>query len=66
MENIELKLPRNAVRAIFEVLSNELTPESYAYTFDNIDLRDIETAEYAYGLAVAYNLMRQELAGSES
>jgi len=61
MENIKLEMPRNAVRAIYEVLGNELDPQSYAFTFDNLDLRDIEAAEYAYGLAVAYNLLRQQL-----
>ena len=61
MENIKLEMPLSAIRAMHEVLSNELNPESFAYAFDNIDLRDIETAEHAYGLAVAYNLMRQQL-----
>ena len=61
MDIIELKLPRNAVKAVYEVLGNELDPQSYAFTFDSLDLRDIEAAEYAYGLAVAYNLLRQQL-----
>jgi hypothetical protein len=61
MDIIELKMPRNAVKAIYEVLGNELAPESYAFAFDSLDLRDIEAAEYAYGLAVAYNLLRQQL-----
>ena len=61
MDIIELKIPRSAIRAVYEVLSHELNPESWAYVFDNLDLRDIETAEHAYGLAVAYNLLRQQL-----
>ena len=65
MENIKLEMPRNAIRALHELLSDELNPQSYAHAFDSLDLRDIEAAEHAYGLAVAYNLLRQELAGSE-
>ena len=61
MENIKLEMPRSAVRAMLEVLRYELNPESFAYSFDNLDLRDFGTAEHAYGLAVAYNLFRQQL-----
>ena len=61
MDIVELKMPRASGKALLEVLDNELNPESFAFAYDNIDLRNLEDVEHVYGLAVAYSLLRQQL-----
>lgn len=61
MDIVELKMPRASGKALLEVLDNELNPDSFAFAYDNIDLRNLEDVEHVYGLAVVYSLLRQQL-----